>query len=223
VNPKQVSGGTPCRSFRDQVFHFQADELSSEERVLLEEHLHACPPCARYLEVEESFAALLRRRLAPAPAPAALRDRVREALARESEQARPRRARRKAMRWALAFAAASVAFAAVAYSILERLQAPVPETGARHVVRVATVVDEECDRAGHTAEEQRRCGKGSHLNALKLADGSYWSLSLDDPRGRELVADAALRGRRILVEGDYYGPIRTLHVTRWNAMSRGAI
>jgi len=222
VSPKQAAGGTPCRSFRDQVFHFQADELSGAERVRLEEHLHECPSCARYLEVERGFATLLRRRLAPAPAPAALRERVREALARETEEARPRRARRRAAGWILA-TAATVAFATIAYSLLARLEAPAPDAASRHVVRVATVVDEECDRAGRTAEQQRGCTKGSHLNALKLADGSYWSLSLDDLRGRELVADAGLRGRKIFVEGEFYGPIRTLHVTRWSEVDPGRL
>jgi hypothetical protein len=91
----------------------------------------------------------------------------------------------------------------------------------RHVVRSAVVVCEECDRAGHAPDEQRRCSARAHFNALRMADGSYWMLSLDGADARRLASDATLRGRRIVVEGELYAPMRTLHLTRWSELHGG--
>lgn len=206
-----------CRVFRDQVFHFQADEIPSREREPLEAHLDACPACARYLRVEEAFAGCLRRRFAPEIAPETLRRRVQVALDAQTAAA-PRRRLRSGGWIALSVAAATVAAAAFLAPLASRRGGETAGVEAgRHVVRSAMVVDEDCDRAGVPVASQRDCRQPSHLNVLRMADGAYWSLSLDVPEARAIVADAALRGRTVMVEGDLYPSIRTLRLTRWRA------
>ena len=85
--------------------------------------------------------------------------------------------------------------------------------GVVHVVHEAIVVDLDCDRAGLTVEQQRKCRHPYHVNVLKLGDGRYWSLSLDRETGRRLALDRELRGHRMRVEGDLYARINTIGLT----------
>lgn len=206
-----------CKEFRDLVFHFQAEELPAIRRARFEEHLHACEPCAGYLEIEAGFVTVLRAGLSRTQAPDSLRERVSQSI--EQEGAKPARApmRRFLVIGALA-AAVAFGVALVAPPLFRGVQGQEASEGGRFVVRSAVVVDEECDRAGHTTEQQKHCESRSHLNALRMADGTYWVLSLDVPEARALVSDVAMRGRRIVVEGNLYAPMRTLHLTRWRAL-----
>ena len=211
-----------CRKFRDLVCHYQAEELPAAQRARFEEHLHACPPCAGYLEVEAGFVRVLRAGLARAEAPASLRERVSRSIEQQSA-GKWRAPRRRFL--AIAALAAAVAFgvALLAPPLFLGVRGQVDAEAGRHVVRSAVVVDEDCDRAGRTTDEQRHCNARSHLNALRMADGTYWVLSLDVPEARQLMSDVEMRGRRIVVEGELYAPMRTLHLTRWRELHGGTL
>ena len=219
--PEEPCGS--CREFRDLVFHFQAEELSAAERARFEGHLHTCPPCERYLEVEAGFATVLRAGLPRTQAPDALRERVCRSIEQEGKASRPVAPGLRFLTVALLAAAAAFMATLVAPPLFRGVQGQAQLDAARHVVRAATVVDEDCDRAGHTTDQQRNCHARSHFNALRMADGTYWTLSLDAPEARQLVADVEMRGHRIVVEGDLYAPIRTLHLTRWREMHGGTL
>jgi mycothiol system anti-sigma-R factor len=205
-----VSDGGECRTFRDSIYHYLDNELHESERSRLQQHLDGCPGCGRYLEFEDRFSGSLRARLPRLGAPEGLLDRVTSALDREGASRR-RRSRVRTYVGAAGFMAAAGVL--VALGLPGRWFGSSAGSPPVHVVREVTVVDEECDRAGISAERQRGCKKADHLNALKLKDGSYWNLSLDGPEARHIAAEPLDRGRRLVVEGDLYTPIRTLHVT----------
>lgn len=200
-----------CAVFRDFVYHYQANELLEADRGKLQQHLDSCECCARYLEVEESFARALRLRLSRIEAPEGLHARLKEAL----NGLRPAPARRWTWLFSplAAVAAASILVIALLVSSRVGSRAGARAGNAVHVVRAAMIVDEDCDRAGFPIGHQRRCRKASHLNALKLADGTYWTLGLGEREAREILVDVTQRGRRVVVEGDLYPAIRTLRIT----------
>ena len=203
-----------CNTFRDSVFHFQADEISEKKRQRLQAHLDDCEDCARYLELEDSFLEGLKARLARVPAPSGLKSRIRAALEREAPAPRSRR-------WAwlhapgTAAAAASLVLALLlGTAVLKGPAVEFSEMDRVHVVRSATVVDLQCDRGGRTLEQQRRCRHARHVNALKIADGTYWNFSLGQEKAREIALDPEWRGRRVEVEGDFYPDLSTIYLSR---------
>jgi hypothetical protein len=193
-----------CRRFERDLFHFQAGELPEDELRELADHVDDCPGCARRLEVEDGFLRGLQGRLGRAEAPPELRVRVREAL---ENQAAPRRTPGWLRTPWLVPAAAALLLAVLLIPTMP------PWAGVMHVEREATVVDIDCERAGQTLDEQRLCTHPYHLNALKLGPDQYWNVSLQQEAGRRLVADRDMRGHRVLVTGDLYTSIRTLHLT----------
>lgn len=193
-----------CRRFERDLFHFQAAELPEDEQRALADHVDGCPGCARRLEVEDGFLRGLKGRLGREEAPPELRDRVREAL---ENQAAPRRSPGWLRTPWLVPAAAALLLAVLL------IPAMPPWAGVMHVEREVTVVDIDCEGAGRTLEEQRRCTHPHHLNALKVGPDQYWNVSLQQEAGRRLVTDREMRGHRILVTGDLYTSSRTLHVT----------
>jgi hypothetical protein len=199
-----------CATFREQLYHFQADELSEAERRLCSEHLDRCDDCVRLLEVEDGFARGLKSRLRRETAPPELVQRVRAALDKEAQPVVPRNWFRAP--WAAALAA-SVVLALLLIPGLTGLLQESRSSGAVHVQRHATLVDLDCDRAGRSFEYQRQCSDPGHVNALKIGPKRYWSLSLGDGPGRALVTDHSLRGHVLRVEGNFHSAIDTLHVT----------
>lgn len=201
-----------CRAFRDLTFHFQADELAEAERQGYLEHAGNCERCARYLETEESFARFLRTRLRRETAPPDLRARIRHEL----ERAAPAR-RRGLADWlrtpvSVGAAAALVLGLLLGPGLLSTPAGTLPGGERVHVMRTATVVDLQCDRAGYDFEQQVRCRHPRHFNALKVADGQYWNLSLGEDRARDIVLDPGWRGQRVVVEGDYYPALSTVRI-----------
>ncbi|MCP3978705.1 MAG: hypothetical protein GY716_05145 [bacterium] len=205
-----------CSLFRQSIYHFQADEMTAEDRGRMEQHLDECPPCARLLEVEDGFLRALKSRLEPTPATPGLETRVRAALDSEALRRRPRG-------WlgspGLAAAAASVVLAVVLLLGLGGELSPV-EAGAIPVEREVMVVDLDCDRAGKPVRQQRKCMHRRHLNALKLRDGTYWHPALDDSAYRGLAFDRDMRGHRLLVSGKLYPAIGTVRVERARELDR---
>jgi anti-sigma factor (TIGR02949 family) len=207
-----VSDPITCGTFRRQLYHFQADELSEAERQLLSDHADACADCARRLEVEDVFLRALKTRLPREAAPAELVDRVGAALRAEASPQAPASWFRAP--W-LAAAAASILLTllllpgllGVGGSGWRSLAGPV------HVQRQVTVVDFDCDRAGRTMDQQRDCTHPHHLNALKVGPDRYWNVSLDHPVARALVVEQEMRGHLLQVEGELYAGIETLRLT----------
>lgn len=193
-----------CRRFARDLFHFQANELPEDERAALADHVGNCPGCARRLEVEDGFLRGLRGRLARTETPPELRVRVREALEKQSASRESRGWLRTP--WLVPAAAALL----LAVALIPALP---PRARVMHVEREVTVVDIDCENAGHSLEYQRRCNHPLHLNALKIGPDQYWSISLQHEAGRRLVADREMRGHRVLVTGDLYTSTRTLRVT----------
>lgn len=201
-----------CKTFRERIFDFQADELGEAEREAQIEHAARCESCARRLQTEESFARFLRTRLRRETAAPALRARVREALRREAPE-RPPGLGSLFRRPAVGVAAAALALALLLGPALLSTPAGAPAAGqVVRVVRTATVVDLQCDRLGRSMSEQIRCRHPRHFNALKVADGQYWTLSLGQEGVRDLVLDPGRRGRRLIVRGDFYPALSTLRV-----------
>jgi anti-sigma factor RsiW len=202
-----------CSTFRRSIHHFQADELSAAERAAVESHLDNCAACARALEVEEGFLRGLRSRRPRAEAPSGLEARVRAALAREAPDPAPSAWYRGP--W-LAAAAAALLLALLLVPGLGRPREGgwSPAAGVVPVTGVEVmIVDLECDRAGMSIEQQRNCRARHHINALKTADGRYWHISPDQADYGKMIADPQIRGRRLVVDGDYYPGINTLRIT----------
>lgn len=203
-----------CAVFRDFVFHFQADELGEPDRRRLQDHLDDCEACGRYLEVEQSFLVALKSRLARTAAPAALEDRIRSALSAE-EPAPPRGLHGWVRGPFVPALAATLLLVALLIPSLGR--SGVARAGAPDhypVVRAVTVVDEDCERAGRSLEEQKGCRDARHLNVLKVADGMYWHVNLDRPLAKELVLDPHQRGRRLVVQADYFPSLETVRLVQ---------
>ncbi len=214
MSPIGPSGSVDCRKCRESIHHYQANELRESARREVQDHLDTCPACARFLHVEEAFLRLLREQLPREVASPELADRVRHGIERDSGAFGALRSDVPYFGRLLMAAALLLLALLVPAVYWSRSGNATVETGSRHIVRAAILVDEDCDRAGRSLEQQRSCRKASHLNALKLADGSYWSLGVDEPIARDLVAEPAHRGRRVVVEGDFYPAIRTFHLTR---------
>ena len=189
-----------CKSFCDRIFLFQADELPPAERAACEAHLDACPPCAARLALEDDALDALRTGLARAAAPPGLESRVRASLDAAA------RTRVPWYRAGWLAAAASAAVLALAL-VLPQLSAPVGAGAAGLHARgvVVTVVDLDCDRAGKDLAHQRDCREPHHVNALKLADGSYWTIDAGRPEFRYLLLDREQRGARLRVVGRRLG------------------
>ena len=75
------------------------------------------------------------------------------------------------------------------------------------------LVDLNCDRAGLTFEQQRRCTNPLHLNVFKVGPAEYWTIGVDPDSDRGLLVDRNARGHQLHVVGNLYTRIRTLHVT----------
>ncbi len=202
-----------CKTFRGLTYHFQADEVCESDRERYLEHMGVCPACARYLETEESFVRFLRRRMRREPAPPQLRARIRAELERTTPA---RRGGWLAGLWSpgvVATAATLVLAVLLGPTLLTTGSGGVRAGEMIHVKRAATIVDLQCDQAGASLEHQRRCRNDRHFNALRMADGQYWNLSLSQARAREIVLDPRRRGERVMVEGDFYPQLGTLLVT----------
>lgn len=195
-----------CEKFRARIYHFQAGEMSEELRQSWLDHLERCAPCARRAEAEQSFGRFLRSRLRRQPAPPSLAARVRAAL--DAQVAGPR------LRWwTFVPAAATLVLALVLGALLSGRGPEALRAGeVVRVERAATIVDLHCDRAGMSLEYQLRCRHPAHFNALRVADGQYWNLSLDQESAQEIVMDRARRGERVMVAGDYYPALGTLRI-----------
>lgn len=198
-----------CHTFKDLLVHFQADEIPEAQRREFHAHLDACADCARRLDVENGFLRALQNRLVREALPPGLETRVRAALRAEGQQ------RRSALGWLrrpwVAATAAAVILTVLLIPGIDDLR-PQPPTAAavRQVAREVIVVDLDCDRAGHTLEQQRGCRNRRHLNALRTDEGVYWNISQDHPASRDLLLDREMRGHRIRVEGDYFPAIHTV-------------
>jgi hypothetical protein len=200
-----------CRSFLDRVYHYQAGELSTTESQALESHLGDCPGCAKRFAIEDAFLHALRRRVKRAEPPPDLLPRMQRALRRQAGM--PWAGPWWSAPWLTAAAASGLIGFVLWFGIGQLTPASVPGA-VRTIEREVTVVDEACDRLGRTLAEQRACTDRHHVNALRLADGSYWTIGLVDEPSRALALDREHRGRRLLVEGDLYERPRILHLER---------
>jgi hypothetical protein len=198
------------------VVHFQADELPEDDRQGLLEHVDRCPDCARRLEFEESFLRGLKGRVGREPLPPGLETRVRASL---DERSRPARS---PMLWIRApWFAVVAASLLLAVMLIPGLGGPDPgdEVGAIPVGRDAVLGDIDCSRAGRSVDEQRKCRHHRHINALKVADDTYWNISLEDEQFRELVLDQERRGQQIRVTGVYFPQLNTVRLEQVQDLS----
>jgi len=188
-----------CKSFRDRIFLFQADELPAGERAACEAHVDACPGCAGRLELEDAALDALRAGLARSTAPPGLESRIRTSLRGPASMRVP---------WyrtgwlAAALSAALLAAALVLPQLLRPGGTPAASAPAQAIV---TVVDLDCDRAGKDVAHQRECLDPHHVNALKLADGSYWTMDPTRPEFRYLLLDREQRGAKLRIAGRRLG------------------
>jgi anti-sigma factor (TIGR02949 family) len=211
VTDRKPEKNACCGRFARDLYHFQAGELPEEAMEAMAEHAEACPPCGRRLEVEQGLLRGIQSRLERAEAPPELRVRVREAL--EAEAAPSGLSGWLRAPWLLP--------AAVALVLAFALWPLIPQIAS--VTRVdqrVVLVDLECERAGKTIEQQRRCTHPKHFNALRVADGRYWHIGLDRTAGREIVSAIELRGHRLRVEGELDERSETLHLARYTDEGR---
>ncbi|MDH3626583.1 MAG: zf-HC2 domain-containing protein [Acidobacteriota bacterium] len=197
-----------CKNFKEWLYHFQQNELSSEREEALLEHADACPPCGLTLEFEATMLATLKKRLQPTATPVGLESRVRGVI----ENATP--GRLSSSWFQRPFVAAVAASLLLAVLVIPSLRDGewLSFRSVRAVSGTVTVVDPICEKAGRTYEQQRRCKNHAHLNTLVTDDGTEWNISLDDERFRGLLTDTEMRGRRMRVRGNLFGPIRTLQL-----------
>jgi hypothetical protein len=201
-----------CDEFGRGIADYQLDQLGEVERAVFQEHLNGCVACARRLEVEDGFLRVVRAHLRPVAAPPELATRIRARLS----QIAPDPGRRAWYRepWAAAIAASTLLALLVlsgSGGAFDASLAGLIEIGGRQ----ALVVDHDCDRAGRPIGEQRRCRVAGHVNVLRIAHGTYWYVSLDDPAVRSRFLEPAMRGHRLVVTGQLYPRIHTLHLERF--------
>ncbi len=207
-----------CAIFKQHVYHFQADEVDAELREELQGYLNSCEMCARILEVENSFLSVIKSKAERATAPPGLETRLSSLLDQEVEELAPQETSQAAQGgfWsrfltpqvAMVAAAAVVALAAVTLFPGFGDAGPVSEP----VVRTATVVDLQCDKAGKSVDHQRACTHRRHFNALKLEGGGYWYVNPDSQAARQVVFDPRMRGSRLRVRGNYYPDLETIRL-----------
>jgi hypothetical protein len=199
-----------CNNFKDQIFLFQTDELSRQDREACQRHLDDCKPCAARLRLEGSLLRTLKAKLPRTPAPPGLETRVRAAL---REQVAP--AARLPWYRAPWFAATAAAVVLVAVLVPSLVVAPPPggDGPGVPVHEEVTVVDLDCDQAGYGLNAQRGCTHPHHINALKRADGSYWSISAEEADFRYLLLDRDVRGQQLVVQGRLYPDNHTVSLT----------
>ena len=134
-----------CNTFCDWIPHFQADEVSADERAELQAHLDQCPRCERRLGLEDAFLGTLKNGMTRTPAPPGLESRIRAGL----DAATPAGAKGGwyRMPW-VAAVAASLLLAVMLVPWGGDLDSP----GAAVAIsgRQVLVVDRDCDRAGKT-------------------------------------------------------------------------
>ncbi len=210
----RITKPVDCPVFREWVYHLQADELAEPDRETLLEHVERCGSCERLLEVEDALLRALKRRLPRDEAPAGLEVRIRESLAAEAPATPHGGGSWLRTRGASALAATLLLAALVVPSILDRAT-PGEWVGSKvRVVRPATIVDHDCDAAGRTLSEQRECRNARHINVLKISDDTYWNVNLDHPSARDIVLEPSQRGRRIVVEADFYPELHAVRLIR---------
>jgi anti-sigma factor (TIGR02949 family) len=196
-----------CTTFRERIVGFLGDEMAADERERHQAHLDGCHACADRLDAERSFERAIRARLRPATAPPGLETRVRAAL--RSEASGDRGARVPWWRNAWLATAAAAALAAVLFFV-----GPVPtfDGPAGSAAFRGRIVDHHCDLYGLTIEQQRDCLDDAHQNALRLDDGGYVLLAIDerDRHGSLLTRDA--RGLEVEVSGRFFRATRTIAV-----------
>jgi anti-sigma factor (TIGR02949 family) len=204
-----------CAEAAERIVPFLGGALPEEEAAALARHLDGCPGCSRRVDWERSFDRAVGERLRRTNPPAGLADRVRAALEREAPTVRE-----APWRWAFssgtAAAAASVLLALLVLPFVGGGPAGGPaEAGPVRLVREAVVVDNVCDREGLSYAEQRACWNEDHLNGLRCKDGRTWAIVLTDGGFRSLVFDRELRGRRLLVEGEFHSASGSVRIVRW--------
>lgn len=190
-----------CKNFRDLLYLFQDDELGAAERDACQEHVNACDACSRLLLAEGVMLRAVKAKLTRAPAPPGLEARIRAAL-RVQAGAGARLPWYRAP-WFAAAAAAGLLLAVLVPTLVGGLEVA-PHGPAVPVHAEVVVVDRDCDRAGHGLDAQRRCAHPLHINALKTADGAYWTISPDQTDYRYLLLDRAVRGTTLVIDGELY-------------------
>ncbi len=209
-----------CDRFREDLFLYQSEELSSEDRSAMQEHLDRCAGCADRLELENRLLAALKAGLPREKAPESLGLRVRAAL--EQEASIPPVPERRTASFAGWWRDPKWATLA-ALLLLVLLVAPFVRRGGGErgaggspvpamAVYTGVIVDSTCDKAGLSILQQMDCPDHTHLNALKLTDGRYLYFNLYQSRYTRFVTDPRMRGREITVQAAVYPDIQTLEI-----------
>jgi anti-sigma factor (TIGR02949 family) len=74
-----------CSQTPDAIYLCFDQEMEAEQRALFEQHLEACPPCARRNSLTARWLRLLRQRTVRLCASAELRHKILEAMAQATE------------------------------------------------------------------------------------------------------------------------------------------
>ena len=86
MKDEKVVGGLSCGQVLERLSDYIDDELGSDARAAVEEHLRGCDGCARFGgEFRATVRALREHLLEPGKPPSRLRTRLAEALAREPD------------------------------------------------------------------------------------------------------------------------------------------
>jgi anti-sigma factor (TIGR02949 family) len=205
-----------CDVFCENLFLFQADELAAGSRAVMQAHLDSCEPCARRLEMEARMLLTLKRALPVEKAPEGLETRIRAALdAAGTERKSPVATFAgwwRDPKWATL--AAMLLLAALIVPLVRQAGGEGSGAGASALPEIyhGMIVDHDCDRQGLSILMQRDCQDHTHLNALKLANGTYLHFNLYQSRYTRFVTDPATRGREVSIEGTVYPDIQTLEI-----------
>lgn len=132
-----------CNLLRTKLFEYLDEELRSEQRALLEDHLGSCPDCRHRLELERAFREIYVAPLRSDPAPSAVRERAERLLANLAESPRPERARRFGRR---AVVTAILAVALVVGGLLALMLTWVQREASASLLRLADASVEQHQR-----------------------------------------------------------------------------
>jgi len=217
-----------CREVRELLTAFLDDELPCERSHEIQEHLDACEGCGVFARLERGFTRAMRARIPRLQPPASLVERVRDGwrgigdrpagdppgpvpdLTRATSLWGRLASSRAA--WGLAAAVLAAVLLAPAVSIYapDAFYAYVDSvTGVRKVSGVLVCI--ECEKHGAPLEVQKHCHAQGHQTGLKCARTGLWHFVADEASGG-ILADPAMRGSQVVVEGRFLSDIHYVDV-----------
>lgn len=200
-----------CKKLREIMDLHIDDELSPEGSLEVQSHLADCPPCRKAMDRIVQLRELVRDEVYRHVPPAGLEDQIRLRISPEWPRyvAVPRVAVGLAALLLVLLLIPAVRGKAAA--ALDFVAMQLDDT--RQVVLEGTVLcrDQQLQRKYGTAAQ---CKLTGHRGWLVTSDGKYWSI-LEGTNSRELLHDASMLGKRVIVRGRIFRHASSIEVENY--------